>query len=80
VRVGQRGALLELAFLAHDLRQSGDLVGHHRALLDQVVEHLGHLAEGSGPVVGQAHLRVAALELRQRGEDHCHFIRVKDGL
>src|SRR4051794_17424617 len=80
MRVRQRGALLELALLADHLRQARELVGHHRALLDEIVEHLGDLAEGAGAVIGQAHLRIAALQLRERGEDHRHLVGLDDGV
>jgi hypothetical protein len=49
-------------------------------LLDQVVEHLGHLPEGAGAVIRQPNLGVAALQLRERGQDHGHLIGMDDGL
>ena len=38
-RVGQAGALLELALFTDDLRQPAEFVGHGRVLLDEIVEY-----------------------------------------
>src|SRR5262249_34563028 len=72
--LGQTRTLLELAFLAYHLRQPRNLFGHRGALLHEVVEHVGHLAERADPADRQPYARVAAFERRQRRENQIHFV------
>ena len=67
--VAQRGALLELAFLADHAAEARQLLLLARVELDHVVEGVGDLAPQTRPVEGQADRGVAFLDCQQAGED-----------
>ena len=64
--VAERGPLAELALLADDAAEAGQLLGHPLVQLDDLVEGVGHLAGDAGPVERQADDRSALLQGGQR--------------
>ncbi|MEO6408290.1 MAG: hypothetical protein ABIO45_06000 [Burkholderiaceae bacterium] len=71
--LGQRSALLQLAFLADDLTQACKFFRNGGVVLDEIVEDLGHLAVQAGPVQGQTNARIASPQVRQRSEQQRGF-------
>src|SRR5258708_35788987 len=65
-RTGERHALVELAFLADELRDARDLCNFRLLELDDVVERLGDLAVDAGQIERHARGKIAALELAER--------------
>ena len=66
--VAQRGALLELAFLAHHAAEPRQLGLRAGVQFHHVVEGVGDLAVDAGPVERQAHRGVALLDRLQSAE------------
>ncbi len=73
-------ALADLAFLADDLGEALELVGHLLVERDDLVEQAGDLAVLAGQVFGQADGEVAAAEAAQGAEELAAIDEIARGL
>ena len=71
--VAERQPLAELAFLADDAAEAGQLLGHPLVQLDDLVERVGDLAGDAGPLGRQADAGAPLPEGGQPAEQGHHF-------
>jgi len=68
-RIGQLGAMADLAFLAHHIAQARQLPGHLFVQLDHIVEGLTDFAIDAGQSDRQPHRKIAFAESPESGKE-----------
>ena len=79
-RVLDAPALADLAFLADDLRQALEFLGHLLVQGDDFVEEAGDLAVDAVDVFGQANGEIAAAQRAKRADELAAIDKVPRGL